>query len=247
MQEIDAAPEEVRRRSMPPHLTPEQKEIYLGKRERPRLQRYDPWGFDAQESRLLRAVGEDRPEPVSGEGVPLAERVLERATAAARNSKVYGPEHWKRVAVAGVELCREMPGADPLVVLRFALLHDSQRYTDSTDPGHGRRGGALARELLRGDEALSAAQVDQVVKACALHTAGQTTPDPTIGVCWDADRLNLWRVGSRPDPAFLSTEAAGTLERIEWARELQGQPFTWAEIFESYREFDPDKKGEPGA
>ena len=40
------------------------------------------------------------------------------------------------------------------------------------------------------------------------HTDGTISDDPTIGCCWDADRLDLPRVGMQPDPALLSTEAA---------------------------------------
>lgn len=226
-------------------LTREQQRALSGEGPRFRVLE-DPLDFEARErrsERRLRAMEEDPGEEkletvsgegVSGEGVPLVERILNRATAAARNSKVHGPEHWRRVAVVGLELLREVPDADPFSVLRFALFHDSQRYTDSTDPGHGRRGGAMARELLE-EDGVSADRVDLIVDACAKHTAGQVSADPTIGVCWDSDRLNLWRVGSRPSPVLLSTEAARSLERIEWARELQGEPCpSWAEIFEGY-------------
>ena len=36
--------------------------------------------------------------------------------------------------------------------------------------------------------------------ACEEHTNGGIGPDPTVGVCWDADRLNLWRVGIDSGP-----------------------------------------------
>ena len=36
----------------------------------------------------------------------------------------------------------------------------------------------------------------------------------TIAVCWDADRLNLWRVYITPDPRLLSTKAARDPELI---------------------------------
>jgi uncharacterized protein len=39
------------------------------------------------------------------------------------------------------------------------------------------------------------------------HTAGLTSADPTIGTCWDADRLDLGRVGMRPRERFMSTWA----------------------------------------
>ncbi|MDP9256978.1 MAG: hypothetical protein M3Q31_10540, partial [Actinomycetota bacterium] len=43
---------------------------------------------------------------------------------------------------------------------------------------------------------------------CTHHTEGRTTNDPTVGCCWDADRLDLRRLGVRPRARFLSTEAA---------------------------------------
>jgi uncharacterized protein len=40
------------------------------------------------------------------------------------------------------------------------------------------------------------------------HTAGRTSVDPTIGTCWDADRLDLGRVGMQPHQRYMSTRAA---------------------------------------
>ena len=56
--------------------------------------------------------------------------------------------------------------------------------------------------------------------ACAGHELGQVSDDPTIGVCWDADRLELSRLGRRPIPELLSTEAARdfALQEIAWQR-----------------------------
>jgi hypothetical protein len=56
--------------------------------------------------------------------------------------------------------------------------------------------------------------------ACEEHTNGDVSSDPTVGVCWDADRSKLWRVAIRPDPRWLSTKAARSEECIGWAREL---------------------------
>jgi uncharacterized protein len=39
------------------------------------------------------------------------------------------------------------------------------------------------------------------------HTAGLTSADPTIGTIWNADRLDLGRVGMRPRERFISTWA----------------------------------------
>ena len=35
-------------------------------------------------------------------------------------------------------------------------------------------------------------------EACRLHTNGQREADVTIQTCWDADRLDLLRVGTHP-------------------------------------------------
>jgi uncharacterized protein len=39
------------------------------------------------------------------------------------------------------------------------------------------------------------------------HTSGLTSPDPTIGTCWDADRLDIGRVGITPCGHYMSTVA----------------------------------------
>jgi uncharacterized protein len=44
--------------------------------------------------------------------------------------------------------------------------------------------------------------------ACTLHSDGHTDGDITVQTCWDADRLDLGRVGIRPSARYLCTEAA---------------------------------------
>lgn len=153
----------------------------------------------------------------------LVETALRAATPQARASTVHGLDHWARVYETGLYLLDHVPAADQTVVARFAFLHDTQRRNDARDPGHGHR----AADVVRGHDAFSGlddAQLEQLTEACSRHADGLTTDDPTIGVCWDADRLNLWRLGRRPLPRFLSTNAARDPETIEWARELQGHP-----------------------
>ena len=43
-------------------------------------------------------------------------------------------------------------------------------------------------------------------KACELHTVCHSTGNPTIDTCFDADRLDLMRVGITPDPEKMATE-----------------------------------------
>ena len=54
-------------------------------------------------------------------------------------------------------------------------------------------------------------------RACAGHTHERTHPDVTIQTCWDADRLDLGRVGITPDPGWLCTTAARRPDMIRWA------------------------------
>jgi uncharacterized protein len=129
---------------------------------------------------------------------------------------------------------------DPLVVLLFALFHDSQRENEYADPDHGRRGGELARRMLKPPPwMVTQGQLEILVTACELHTEAERTDDPTLGVCWDSDRLNLWRVGIRPSFRYLSTAPARDANRIEWTRRLQDSDVTWARILKAYTQLQP--------
>ena len=142
----------------------------------------------------------------------------------------HGVHHWQLVGVTGAKLMPLVQGSDPEVVFWFALFHDSMRENDYVDPDHGRRGGELARELLEGRGLLSDEQLDDLIFACDHHTSARTSEDPTIGVCWDSDRLNLWRVGIEPDSRLMSTSPGRNPERIAWAERLQNESYTWDEI-----------------
>jgi uncharacterized protein len=128
----------------------------------------------------------------------------------------HGHPHWVRVRQNGARLAG-MTGADPLVVDLFALLHDSRRTNDQIDPWHGVRAATFAEELNGTFFRLSSAQLELLKHACALHTQGLVLADPTVQVCWDADRLDLGRVDITPDPNLLCTDAAKNPKILEWA------------------------------
>lgn len=197
---------------------------------------------------------EEKPEKPAMPSPPPAPRfatlgpLLDRAvpdprnlirTVAQRNtnpgSHCHGPDHWKCVAVTGLRLLKATPEADPIVVLLFALLHDSQRNHDGGDRGHGHRAAALAIQLHHACYHLIGSQLDQLVHACFHHNGGKHAPDPTVAVCWDADRLNLWRVGTTPDPARLFTEAGRDPALIAASAAHVREKFSWRDIFAAYR------------
>jgi len=102
------------------------------------------------------------------------------------------------------------PGADVDVVEAFAVFHDSQRFHDGGDHNHGVRAAELVKTL-RDKLGLTEEQFAKLVRACRYHNGGRPTADPTVGACFDADRLDLTRVGTFPDPTFLTTAAAKEL------------------------------------
>ncbi len=124
-------------------------------------------------------------------------------------SPLHGERHWRQVAATGLELAKHTPGADPGLVFAFAMLHDAFRQHDRADPGHGLRAAEALDELCADDWLrLDGRQQTILFEALADHPHGRTTLEPTIGCCWDADRLDLGRCGIIPDPALLSTVAA---------------------------------------
>jgi len=132
---------------------------------------------------------------------------------------IHGAPHWARVKRIGLKLAA-ITSADPGVVSLFAFLHDSCRINDRRDPGHGLRASLLVQRLQGDLFRLSPGQLDQLIVACAGHSAGQLIADMTVQTCWDADRLDYGRLGVRPDPQYLGTEAARSGEFLEWTWDL---------------------------
>jgi uncharacterized protein len=119
-------------------------------------------------------------------------------------TSLHGPEHWRRVERNGLILCDESQ-ANRDVVRLFALFHDSRRMNDGWDPEHGARGAEFAESLRGKMFQLSDEEFELLRYACVWHTEGRCHDNQTIAVCWDADRLDLCRVGIIPDPARMCT------------------------------------------
>lgn len=130
-----------------------------------------------------------------------------------RPHSVHGPDHWRRVERNGL-LLAQRTGANVVLVRLFALFHDCRRVNDGRDRGHGARGAEHAR-LLRGKVFdLPDDDFERLHHACTWHTDADRHDDPTIGTCWDADRLDLGRVGMVPDARFMSTAFAREIANL---------------------------------
>jgi uncharacterized protein len=105
-------------------------------------------------------------------------------------------------------------GADIMVVTLFAFLHDACRWDDGADLEHGSRSAELVMEMQGKIFSISDNQLILLAEACRYHTYGKCSDDPTIGTCWDADRLDLGRVGIIPNPRYMSTAPGREIARL---------------------------------
>ena len=129
---------------------------------------------------------------------------------------IHGAPHWARVRENGLRLA-EVTGAKLSVIELFAFLHDSRRVNDGYDPEHGSRAALFAATLAGSVFELEPADLALLMTACRGHSDGLTVGDITVVTCWDADRLDLGRVGIKPHPARLCTQAARDPTVLEWA------------------------------
>lgn len=127
--------------------------------------------------------------------------------------RIHGVEHWDRVARFGHMLWVE--GADMDVIMAFAYLHDSERDGDGDDYLHGPKASKLVdkiRDTLL--KALTDEQIKKLKQACEQHTIVHQTGDITIDICFDADRMDLLRVGVLPLSDRMATKKGAELVAI---------------------------------
>ncbi|MEO1526815.1 MAG: hypothetical protein AAFX06_15370 [Planctomycetota bacterium] len=129
---------------------------------------------------------------------------------------IHGIAHWQRVQENGMRLAKHN-GANKDIVRLFSFLHDCCREDDRTDPEHGPRAADFTESLR--DDLIVAEDLEfsKLILAIREHTSALRTNDLDIGTCWDADRLDIGRVGYRPDSRYLSTSIAKTNWVQSWA------------------------------
>jgi uncharacterized protein len=122
---------------------------------------------------------------------------------------VHGPDHWARVRDNGLRLAG-LTGARTDVIELFAVLHDCRRKHEFDDPQHGSRAADYLSQV--GSHFRLTADAHVLLEhAIRYHADGLLVGDITVQVCWDADRLDLGRVGIAPHADRLCTDAARKL------------------------------------
>ncbi len=145
---------------------------------------------------------------------PIIEEVLKNQVV--EGNGIHGLLHWGRVYDNGMRVAEES-GANIKVVQLFAFFHDSRRFNDGTDPGHGSRGAEYAKRLRGEFFEVTDDEFELLYVACRDHTDVDDSDDVTVQTCFDADRLDLFRVGIKPDPELLCTDAARRGDLRAWS------------------------------
>ena len=121
----------------------------------------------------------------------------------------HGVRHWARVRRNGRIIAQHIEGVDTQVTDLFAVLHDAGRVDEYDDPGHGWRVMAYLRKLHSETRlGLNPEQFHTLLIAIERHSDPSATPyNATMAACWNADRLDIGRVGLTPSKRFMCNEA----------------------------------------
>ena len=131
----------------------------------------------------------------------------------------HGISHWQRVYNNCLELGK-FYGISSSVFELFALLHDSKREDEYEDKDHGKRAALFVKELVdKKIIELSKEDKNRLIFACSNHTKpnkrAKLYDDMVVQICFDADRLDIGRVGTVPKQSYFSTQYAKDLVRDE--------------------------------
>jgi len=131
---------------------------------------------------------------------------------------VHGLPHWSRVYRNGLLIAGADSSVDLEIVTLFAMLHDARRVSEFDDPAHGIEASRYTARLAEEGflPYLSKERLTILRAAIADHPLGFNNPNsPTIQACWDADRLDLPRIGVMPDTRLLGSVYALTPGIVE--------------------------------
>lgn len=129
----------------------------------------------------------------------------------------HGITHWEHVEAFGLLLAKHYPAADTEVIRWFAYLHDCRRGSDNDGEEHGRVAAKYIRKIRRTFLSdLSDEQIRVLTMACRFHTTKRRTGDITADICLDADRLDLPRVGIKPEPKKMASDIGAEFAKLTY-------------------------------
>lgn len=131
------------------------------------------------------------------------------------NSLYHGYTHWRQVELNALKLADEYMSVNRKILTCFAYLHDCMRFDEGFDPEHGKRGRDYVKLLPLSLFDIDNKDIELLLYAIEHHNSGKVSDDITVGICWDADRLDLIRFGLSVNENLLSTEAAKRICRGE--------------------------------
>ena len=99
----------------------------------------------------------------------------------------------------------------------MVLVHDVMRENENMDLHHGPRAAEFIRSIAGSWIKLEGHRLHKLIKACQYHSVGRLDSDITVQTCWDADRLDLGRVGTTPKSSYLGSSLARDPSFIEMA------------------------------
>lgn len=122
---------------------------------------------------------------------------------------IHGIDHVKRVVEnAKIIAKKECPNNYDDIVIG-AYLHDIGRIDDNGGNEHAFRGFEISKQLLA--KYWPHLNHKKILTAIKEHADSLITDDPLIGSIWDADRLDLTRLGIKINLELLSTQTAKKL------------------------------------
>jgi len=128
---------------------------------------------------------------------------------------LHGINHWERVFLNTQKLSKYYNIESDIFEL-FALLHDSQRFDDYADLGHGQRAKKFTKSLIeKGTIKLNKDDQERLLYACENHTKPNKKHklynDLIVQICLDSDKMDIGRVGVIPDEKYFLTDYAKEL------------------------------------
>lgn len=124
----------------------------------------------------------------------------------------HGLDHWLRVYNNCLSISKYYKINSEVFEL-FALLHDSKREDEDKDLLHGKRAALFIKDLIKYNKInLSKDDARRLIFACSNHTRSNKKAklyqDLVVQICFDADRLDIGRVGIVPEEQYFQTDYA---------------------------------------